>query len=219
MGETERTADAREKWHAHWDRSAAVYDKNMNLLDRLLFKGQREWACGRAVGEVLEVAIGTGRNLPFYADGLTLTGIDISREMLEKARARADGLGRAVTLRQGDAHRLPFEDASFDTVVCTLSMCAIPDIDQAMREIHRVLRPGGRFVSVDHVVSPWWLMRKVQGGIERFSVPSAGEHLRRRPVENVRATGFVVEESDRLKRGHVERLHATKAHGKPGHRP
>ncbi|MDK1474501.1 class I SAM-dependent methyltransferase [Streptomyces sp. 549] len=208
--------DAQANWRAHWDRSAAFYDTNMKLWDRLLFSGQREWACGRAVGQVLEVAIGTGRNLPFYPDGLPLTGIDVSGRMLELARARADGLRREVDLRQADAHQLPFEDASFDTVVCTLSLCAIPDVDQAVREIHRVLRDGGRFVSVDHVVSPHWLLRRMQGGIERFSVPSAGEHLRRRPIGNVRAAGFVIEESARLRGGHVERLHATKSRERPG---
>lgn len=203
-------ADQQEKWRKYWDKMAAGYDKDMKFWDRLLYEGQREWVCSRAVGEVLEVAIGTGLNLPFYSDDITLTGIDISDKMLEAARVRADELGREVDLRKGDAHHLPFEDATFDTVVCTLSMCAIPDVDRAMREIHRVLRPGGRFVSIDHVVSPNWLLRGIQGIIERFSVPSAGEHLRRRPIENVRSTGFVIKESDRLKGGHVERLVATK---------
>lgn len=199
-----------DKWRAYWDKMAAGYDKDMKFWDRLLYEGQREWACDRAEGDVLEVAIGTGLNLPFYPPGTTLTGIDISDKMLEAARARADELGRTVDLRKGDAHRLPFEDGSFDTVVCTLSMCAIPDVDRAMREIHRVLRPGGRFVCLDHVVSPNWLLRTIQGVIERFSVPSAGEHLRRRPIENVRSTGFAIKESDRIKGGHVERLVATK---------
>ncbi|MFF4426455.1 class I SAM-dependent methyltransferase [Streptomyces sp. NPDC001549] len=199
-----------EKWRAYWDKMAVRYDKDMKFWDRLLYEGQREWVCSRADGEVLEVAIGTGLNLPFYPSGIRLTGIDISDRMLEAARARAAELGREVELRKGDAHQLPFGEATFDTVVCTLSMCAIPDVDRAMREIHRVLRPGGRFVCIDHVVSPNWLLRGIQGIIERFSVPSAGEHLRRRPIENVRSTGFDIKETDRLKGGHVERLVAIK---------
>ncbi|UED88027.1 class I SAM-dependent methyltransferase [Streptomyces profundus] len=198
--------DRREKWRGYWDDQAAGYDKGMRFWDRLLYAGQREWVCERAVGEVLEVAVGTGLNLPLYPEDVRLTGIDISDRMLELARIRADELRREVDLRKGDAHHLPFDDGSFDTVVCTLSMCAIPDVDRALGEIHRVLRPGGRLVMVDHVVSPNRVLRLVQGLIERFSIPSAGEHQRRRPIENVRATGFVVSETQRLKRGHVERL-------------
>ncbi|MEV0675049.1 class I SAM-dependent methyltransferase [Actinosynnema sp. NPDC050436] len=203
-------AEQQEKWRSYWDKSAAGYDDEMKFWDRLLYAGQREWVCERAVGEVLEVAIGTGLNLPLYPDDVKLTGIDISDGMLEAARLRADDLGREVDLRKGDAHQLPFEDNSFDTVVCTLSMCAIPDVDRSVREIHRVLRPGGRLVMVDHVVSPFWILRLIQGFIERFSVPSAGEHQRRRPILNVRAAGFTISESERIKGGHVERLVATK---------
>jgi ubiquinone/menaquinone biosynthesis C-methylase UbiE len=203
-------ADLQEKWRNYWDKTASGYDKEMKFWDRLLYAGQREWVCDRAVGEVLEIAIGTGLNLPFYPDDVTLTGIDISDKMLEAARLRADTLQRKVDLRKGDAHQLEFEDGTFDTVVCTLSMCAIPDVDRAMHEIRRVLRPGGRLVMVDHVESPNWILRGIQGIIERFSIPSAGEHQRRRPIKNVRSAGFVISESERLKGGHVERLVATK---------
>jgi ubiquinone/menaquinone biosynthesis C-methylase UbiE len=202
--------ELQEKWRGYWDDNAAGYDKEMKFWDRLLYKGQREWVCGRAVGEVLEVAVGTGLNLPLYPQDVRLTGIDISEKMLAAARERAEALQRKVDLRTGDAHNLDFEDGTFDTVVCTLSMCAIPDVDRALGEIHRVLRPGGRLIMVDHVESPFWVLRTIQGILERFSVPSAGEHMRRRPINNVKAAGFVIAESERLKGGHVERLVATR---------
>ena len=102
-----------------------------------------------ASGQVLEVAIGTGRNLPFYPRGIQLTGIDFSPAMLDIARGRAAGLGIDVTLIEADAQHLPFADHRIDTVVCTLALSSIPDPGSSNDEMHRVLQPwwsasGGR---------------------------------------------------------------------------
>ncbi|HET6708710.1 class I SAM-dependent methyltransferase, partial [Amycolatopsis sp.] len=112
-----------ERWRRYWDRKSPGYDAEMGVWDRRLFGDSREWACGQAAGEVLEVAAGTGLNLPHYPAEVTLTGLDLSEGMLAIARDRARHLGRPVTLQVGDAHRLPFADCSFDTVVCTLGLC------------------------------------------------------------------------------------------------
>ena len=144
-------ADATERQRQVWDRRAPSYDRWMRFMDRLLFSDGRAWVCARACGDVLEVGIGTGRNLPFYSDDVRLTGIDLSEQMLAVARRRARELGRAVNLRQGDAQQLPFPDAAFDTVVCALSLCSIPDDRKAVAEMERVLRPGGRLLLLDHV--------------------------------------------------------------------
>ncbi len=92
----------------------------------MLLGDSRSWVCGQARGDTLEVAVGTGLNLPFYPAGVELTGIDFSPAMLGVAQTRARQLGRTVDLRQADAHALPFPDALFDTVVCTFALCAIP---------------------------------------------------------------------------------------------
>ena len=98
-----------------YEREASNYDRNVKLPERLLFPGGREWACARAEGDVLEIAVGTGLNLPHYPDGVRLTGIDFVPGMLDIARWRAVELGRPVELRLGDAQALEFEDATFDT--------------------------------------------------------------------------------------------------------
>ena len=207
MGEApERTA----RWHRYWDRKSGSYDKEMQAWERRLFGDSRDWACTRAVGEVLEVAVGTGLNLPSYPEGVTVTGIDLSDGMLDIARARADELGRAVTLQQADAHHLPFVDASFDTVVCTFGLCAIPDIDAAVDEMVRVLRPGGRLILVDHVASSSRVARGVQRLLELITVPLAGEHFLRRPLDEIKARGLEVEQRQRFRLGLVERLIARK---------
>jgi len=116
-----------EQLQGKWNKYAPRYDRDIGFFERIQFGGGREWVCSQATGEVLEVAVGTGRNLPFYPDGLRLTGIDFSPAVLDIARARATQLGREIDLREADAQALPFGDASFDTVVCTLGLCGFPD--------------------------------------------------------------------------------------------
>ncbi|MBE8525646.1 class I SAM-dependent methyltransferase [Amycolatopsis sp. H6(2020)] len=195
-----------ERWRRYWDRKSTTYDAEMGVWDRRLFGDSREWACGQATGEVLEVAVGTGLNLPCYPAEVTLTGLDLSEGMLAIARDRARRLGRPVTLRQGSAHELPFAEASFDTVLCTFGLCAIPDPAAAVGEMVRVLRPGGRLILVDHVTSSSRLVRGVQWLLELASVPLAGEHFRRRPLKLVEALGLPIEQRERFKLGLVERL-------------
>ncbi|HEX6074095.1 MAG TPA: class I SAM-dependent methyltransferase [Micromonosporaceae bacterium] len=208
-GSPEREARLRR----HWDRQAGGYDKSMGFFDRHFFGDTREWICSRAGGDVLEVAVGTGLNLPHYPNEVRLTGVEWSPGMLEIARERARRLGRDPDLRTGDAQALEFPDARFDTVVCTFSLCAIPDQRRALAEMDRVLRPGGRLLLADHVVSSRWYVRALQGLIEVFSVPLGGEYFRRRPIRQVRAMGYRIDEHDRFKVGIVERLAARKPSG------
>jgi ubiquinone/menaquinone biosynthesis C-methylase UbiE len=202
-GDTARLRD-------YWDRHAPNYDRQMRLFDRVLFGDTRAWVCAQATGDTLEVAVGTGLNLGHYPDGIRLTGVDFSPAMLERARDRARKLGHTVDLREGDAHALAFPDNSFDTAVCTFSLCSIPDDRQAVAEMRRVLRPGGLLLLADHVAGSGWPVRAVQGLLELATVPLGGEHLRRRPLEHVRALGLEVQRRERFKAGIVERLAARK---------
>jgi len=199
----------------YWNKHAASYDKQMGFFDRVLFADTRAWICRQAEAAVLEVAIGTGLNLEQYPREIALTGIDQSPAMLEIARHRAERLGVAVDLRLGDALALPFADASFDTVVCTFSLCEIPDVAQAISEMHRVLRPGGRLLLADHVASTAWSLRIVQRGLELITIPMGGEHFLRRPSQHLSAAGFEIEQQHRFAAGLVERLTARK----PTHQP
>ncbi|OKI62334.1 class I SAM-dependent methyltransferase [Micromonospora sp. CB01531] len=193
-----------------WDSAAPSYDRQIVLLERIQFGGGREWLGARARGRVLEVAIGTGRNLPHYPADATLTGIELSPAMLGIARQRAADLGRSVDLHEGDAERLPFDDASFDTVVCALSLCAIPHPVKAIGEMKRVLVPGGRLLLLDHIGSTWPPIYAAQWLLERVTIRAAGEHFTRRQLPLVRAAGFEIVETERLKAGTVERVHAVK---------
>jgi ubiquinone/menaquinone biosynthesis C-methylase UbiE len=204
------TARETERVRRLMDKQAPRYDRQMNFFDRVLFASGREWACSKASGDVLEVAVGSGRNLEFYPEGTALTAIEFSPEMLALARQRAGELGRDVDLRLGDAQELELPDGSFDTVVCTLALCTIPDPARAVAEAHRVLRPGGRYVGFEHVRSPVRAVRGVQRVLDPLTVRFEGDHLLREPLDCLRAAGFGVEELERSKWGIVERIVARK---------
>jgi ubiquinone/menaquinone biosynthesis C-methylase UbiE len=178
----------------------------MQVMDRVLFRDSRAWVCSRAVGEVFEVAIGTGLNLPHYPAGTPVRGIDLSPAMVELTKARAAELGRDVDVRVGDAERLDLPDSSVDSVVCTFSLCGIPDHRRALAEMVRVLRPGGLLLLADHVASTVAPVRAVQWLTELASVRFMGEHFRRRPADDLPGLGLDIVEIERFAGGVVERL-------------
>jgi ubiquinone/menaquinone biosynthesis C-methylase UbiE len=202
------TPTARQK--QVWDKAAPGYDKQIAFFEKIQFAGGREWLGARARGRVLEVAIGTGLNLPRYPAEATITGIELSPAMLAIARQRATGLGLDADLREGDAEHLPFDDASFDTAVCALSLCTIPRPVAAIAEMRRVLVPGGHLLLLDHIGSTWPPVYGAQWLAERITIRIAGEHFTRRQLPLVTAAGFQVMEAERLKAGTVERIHAVK---------
>jgi ubiquinone/menaquinone biosynthesis C-methylase UbiE len=199
-----------ERVRAIQDREAPKYDRRIAFFERILFGDGRRWACSQAEGEVLEIAAGTGRNLPFYDADVRLTGIELSPQMLAIAKDRARELRPDADLRLGDAQALEFADSSFDTVVITLALCTIPDHRQAIREVHRVLRPGGRLLSLEHVRSPRRLVRTLQRLLDPLAVRFAADHLVRDPLDHLAAEGFELERAERSKAGIVERLVARK---------
>jgi ubiquinone/menaquinone biosynthesis C-methylase UbiE len=204
------TTNRTERVQRYYDRSAGSYDRIISWAEKVLFGVGREWVCSRTRGEVLEIAVGTGRNLPFYPKDVRITGIELSPKMLDIARRRARELGREADLRPGDAQDLLFPDASFDTVVATLALCTIPDERRAVAEAARVLRPGGRLLLLEHVRSPILPVRLLQRVLEPLTLLLDHDHLLREPLRHVEDTGLVVERLERSKLGVVERLAARK---------
>ena len=202
-GETERVRRI-------YDESAGRYDRQIGFFERLLFGGGREWVCSQARGEVLEIAIGTGRNLPFYPKEVRLTGVDLSPAMLKVARARSQELGVVADLRVGDAQALPFPDEAFDTVVMTLSLCTIPDDSKAVAEASRVLRPSGCLLLLEHVRSPIPPVWAVQRVLDPLFVRLGADHLLREPLDHLEDASLAVKRLERSKWGIVERLSARK---------
>jgi phosphatidylethanolamine/phosphatidyl-N-methylethanolamine N-methyltransferase len=178
----ERTArideDAVRSAYRRW---APVYD---NTFGRVAAEGRKHAVeiINRGTGRVLEVGVGTGLSLPTYARHLEIVGIDLSPEMLEKARERVaqERLGNVAALLEMDAGELAFEDAAFDTVVAMYVMTVVPDPEKVMRELSRVCRPGGDVILVNHFSSE----EGMRGWVERRMAPFA-DMLGWRPVFDV----------------------------------
>jgi ubiquinone/menaquinone biosynthesis C-methylase UbiE len=203
-----RAIDLKRRLYA---KEAPRYDREADMTERWLFGTEhRRWACSKATGDTLEVGIGTGLNLPHYPPNLRITGADLSPDMLAMAVKRAKELRLRIRLTEADAEHLPFADRSFDTVVCTYALCSVRHVAAVIAEMHRVLRPGGRLILVDHIRSSvppiFWL----QWLWEFIPRRTKGEYSTRRPSVHVMAGGFGIEARDRLRAGIIERLVAVK---------
>jgi ubiquinone/menaquinone biosynthesis C-methylase UbiE len=178
----------------------------MNWYDRHLLPYLIDIACGlpmvqnqrrqlvpQAQGRVLEIGMGTGRNLPFY-DRTCITrlvGVDPALQMHHLAQKRSREAGITVELMGLSAEQLPTEDASFDTVVCTYTLCSIPDAAKALREMRRVLVPGGKLLFCEHGRAPDESVRRWQDRLQPLWGPLAGGcHLGRDIPGLLDAAGF-----------------------------
>ena len=178
----ERTAhideDAIRSAYRRW---APVYD---HTFGRVAAEGRKHAVefINQGTGRVLEVGVGTGLSLPSYARRLEIVGIDLSPEMLEKARERVaeERLTNVSALLEMDASELDFDDAYFDTVVAMYVMTVLPDPEKVMRELSRVCRPGGDVIIVNHFSAE----EGMRGWVERRMAPFA-DMLGWRPVFDV----------------------------------
>lgn len=189
-------------------KKATRFDAMMRWMEHQWFPDAREWVCSRAVGETLEIAIGTGLNLRYYPDAVEITAIDQDRDMMVLAEERALASGRELHTEVGDALALPFVDDAFDTVVCTFALCEVRDVDVALKEFVRVLRPTGRLLLADHIVATSAWVRGGQRVLEALTIPISGEHFTRRPLEHLAGVGLEVVESSRRTYGAVEYVQA-----------
>jgi SAM-dependent methyltransferase len=170
----------------------------------------RRWVASRARGETLEIGVGGWPSLSFYPADVSLIGLDRRSRAVANANRAATRSRRSATAVEGDAMALSYSDASFDTVVFSFSLCGVPDVRGALLEALRVLRPGGSLLMADHVVSTSRALRIVQRVAETLTAPIVGEHFTRRPSLVVRELGIPIVTIERLGRGTIERVHATK---------
>ncbi len=199
---------ATETTRRRYQRIAPVYDSLEALAERrYLDWRQRLWALAQGPS-VLEVGVGTGKNMPFYPTGVSITGIDLTPGMLERALNRLQDMGLQdnVTLQLGDVQALDFPDASFDTAVATFVFCSVPDPVLGLREMRRVIKPGGHVVLLEHMRSPNPVVGALMDLLNPLVVSMMGANINRRTVENVQKAGLELEQVEDLGMGGVFKL-------------
>jgi ubiquinone/menaquinone biosynthesis C-methylase UbiE len=181
-----------------YDRFAGWYDWVEGIPELLGLSRLRHRMLQRASGKVLEVAVGTGKNLPYYPRECRITAMDLSREMLNIARKRAAKLPMNVSFFLADAEALPFSDASFDTVVSSLSTCTFPDPVSALKEMARVCRRAGKVLLLEHGRSDReWLGRFQDRTVDRYA-KQLGCHWNRKPLDLLGRADLRVNKAQRV---------------------
>jgi ubiquinone/menaquinone biosynthesis C-methylase UbiE len=186
---------------------AAVYDPLSAKPEAKFGAEVKRKLLANARGRVLEIGVGTGLSLPHYPRHVEVVGVEPSEPMRRRAQRRAQELGRDVTLVEAPAEELPFEDGSFDTVVSLAVLCSVRDPERVLAEVRRVLRPGGRFIFLEHVRSDDPQLARKQDRWERpWGWIAGGCHPNRTTLDTIESAGFELVEVEQEERPDIPRL-------------
>ena len=180
--------NSNSNWWIKWDNAARTFDLMNRGIELRYGEKKREWF-SRSYGRTLLVAVGTGLDLQYFPSGQKVVGIDISSKMLSKAKEKTGHCTAAVEFVRADVQRLGFGDSSFDSAVTSCTFCSVPDPVQGLKEIRRVMKPGGTLLMFEHVRSDIFWMGPMMDVLTRLS-RKFGPDLNRRTGENIRKAGF-----------------------------
>lgn len=186
----------------------APWMDRLDRLDRRLTGRYRRELFGDASGRVLDVACGTGVNVPYLPSDVDLVGIDVSPEMLASARDRLEALEVDGTVERMDAQDLAFDDDSFETVISSLSTCTFPDPEAALEEMDRVCEPGGRILLFEHGRSSVGPIARFQDRFADVHYATAGCRWNQKPLELALKSGLSVREAEKRALGIVTLVEA-----------
>lgn len=202
---------ATEMVRRRYNRVAPLYDSMEGLVERSRYTKWRDLLWSKVEGtRILEVGVGTGKNLQYYPAGAEMIAIDLSEKMLERAKRKASEQKLEVHLQQMDVQKLEFADKSFDTVVASFVFCSVPDPVRGLMEVKRVCKEGGKVVLMEHMRSPNRILNLFMDFVNLVSVRIMGENVNRRTVENVRKSGLEVEQVTDLAFGVFQLIEARK---------
>ncbi len=178
---------------------AALYDLLSRSAEKSWLGERRDRLLTEARGEVLEIGGGTGANIPHYRDVERVVLTEPDPFMRAKLRPKLARASVPVEVLDVDAQALPFPDASFDTVVSTLVLCTVPDQHASLKEIRRVLRPGGRLLFLEHVRGEGSTARWQDRVVPIWRHLAAGCHPNRDTVAAMGTAGLRIQEIERFK--------------------
>ena len=177
-----------------YDRQAALFDLMEVPVEFLAFRKLRQRLWGDVDGAVvLEIGVGTGKNLPYHPDEARTVAMDISPRMLLRAARRAQRLGRDVDLVLADAQHLPFRDNAFDAAADTFVFCSVPDPVAGLQEMRRVVRDGGRVHLLEHVRALNAVIGRLMDLANPIAVRLSGANINRDTVSNVTKGGMALD--------------------------
>ncbi len=182
------TSNTDTKWWNKWDNAAKIFDIMNSGIEVRYGEKKHEWF-SRAAGRTLLVAVGTGLDLQYFPSEQKVVGIDISSKMLEKAKGKLNVNTSNIELVRADVQMLGFIDNSFDSVVTSCTFCSVPDPVSGLKELRRVMKPGGKLMMFEHVRSNIFWMGPMMDLLTHVS-RKVGPDLNRRTKENVIQAGF-----------------------------
>jgi ubiquinone/menaquinone biosynthesis C-methylase UbiE len=183
-----------------YNRIAGIYDSLESPMELLSYSRWRKEVFKRAPkrGKILEIGVGTGKNLPYYRKDHEIFAVDISENMLNRAKIRAEKPKAMVHLAQMDVERLGFRDKIFDAAISAYVFCSVENPLEGLKEIRRVLKQGGIAVFLEHMRSENEFMGKAMDLLNPLVVNAFGPNINRHTVKNIKKAGFEILEEEYL---------------------
>jgi len=171
-----------------YDRISSLFD----VMDHMIRSSWRKSLLENLYGNVLEVGVGTGSNLPYYPENVHVTGIDFSPKMLAKAYKKIGESKAKVVLKEMDAQQMDFSDNTFDFVVSTCVFCSVPDPVKGLKEIRRVVKPEGKILMLEHMRSENSVAGILLDLVNPLTVRIMGANVNRNTIKNIEKAGLKI---------------------------